>query len=352
MRLLILVEDSRDNALGRAYVLWLLAEHLRWTAAIVASRGSEIWQPLAHTRFADACVTISDEESPTLLDMARSSDLIVAVKPLPNSFGRGRALSRRSLRPLLLDVDDPDLESRMAFGRPGKAIAKAVLKPNVYWGSLRLRRAARGYPVLVSNPSLQSYYGGRIVPHARADGGAGEFHKSSTPTVAFVGTNRPHKGLGLLRDAAAHVGLPLVITDDPPTDVRTNERWVGRTTMQEGLDLVRRSDLVVLPSMPTDAYSWAQLPAKLIDGMLSARPVIASDLPPLSWALGPGAPTFPPGDRESLIARLETYRSPTLRAETGLAARDRALKLFTIESVAPEFESACLDAVHQTQPGL
>lgn len=344
MKLLLLTKDLSDNSTGRAQVLWSLAQSLGWDARVVAPKGDNLWLPARGTEFEENCeVVASDLE---LERIARDVDLVIAVKPLPGSFGRAVKLPPSTR--ILLDIDDPDIESILGHGFPLKALAKSILRAHVFWSTFFLSRRVKNYPVIVSNPVLQERFGGEVVPHARADTGNGAAHESATPRVVFVGTNRRHKGIDVLRAAVrmlADKGVSLTVTDDPPSDAQDLEEWIGQTTIAHGLSRVKSGDIVVIPSMPEEIHSLAQLPAKLIDAMIAGRAIVVADFAPLRWAVGETGLVFQPGSPTSLACCLSQLCDPVLRARLGKAARDRALAVFTIEQVQRTFEIACTDAV-------
>ncbi|GAB3600203.1 glycosyltransferase [Microbacterium tumbae] len=350
MRILFLTIDLASNATGRTYVLWLLARKLGWTTDVVAPSGETVWGPVADSEFASVCRVLTDSENDAgeLLSLAGGADLIVAVKPLPGAYDRALRLQRATGTPLLLDIDDPSIEARVPLRDPLRLLGLAILRPKSFWPVARLYRAAKHEQhKIVSNPVLQQRWGGDIVPHAREDSGAGVAHARSNPEVVFVGTNHVHKGISTLREAVSmcqDLGVRLIVTDTPPADARPWERWVGRTSLEAGFELVRNGDIVALPSIPGRAFADAQLPAKIIDAMLAGRAVVVSDLAPLVWALdGTGivADEYTPSAFASAIRALA---APQARAPKGAAARTRALGHFSVEAVTPVFEAACIDA--------
>lgn len=349
MKVLFVVSTLSDNSLGRAYALWLLAEHLGWDSRIAATREGVIWGPLSDSPFSIDCVAADGAGSnPALSDLAKDCDLIIAVKPLPASFGKALKVHRSTRVPLLLDVDDPDLEAWMAVHSRSKQFLKAVLRPRNYWRAWYLRRASRTVPTIVSNPALGAIHGGAVVPHARRDHGAGRVQKEGAIDVVFVGTVRAHKGLPLLRSAIARLhgeGFRLTITDSPPPDARPWERFVGATDIEQGLELVKRSDVVVIPSTGSGGISRLQLPAKLMDGMMAGRTIVAADLPPIRWALDGAGELFLPDDEDALVSSLRRVTSPETRSRMGAAARQRALSTFEVSAVSRVFRAACEDAV-------
>lgn len=346
MRIVLVTKDLSSNSTGRTYVLWMLARHLGWQVKVIAPRGDKVWGPVATPDFVSACEHISMEDVDRWDEAAAVCDLLVAVKVHEDSFGLALRLSKRHGKPVLLDIDDPDLEAQK--DSPAKSLARAIIQPRRFWRRRVLVSRMRKYPHMVSNPALQRTYGGAVIPHARHDNGPGRVHESSEPIVVFAGTNRAHKGLNVLREAVDKSrgdGVKLVVTDQPPSDAKSHESWVGNTTLEEGIELVKNGDIVVIPSLPDHAYSQGQLPVKIMDAMLAARAVVVSDLPPLRWAVGDTGIVVPPGDADALAKTIHSLASPARRNELGDAARLRAREMFTVEAVSGVFEAACEGAL-------
>jgi glycosyltransferase involved in cell wall biosynthesis len=336
MRLLLFSDE--DNCLGRAYCLWLLAHHLGWSCTPVVPRGA-LWPPLEGTEF--SARTISPEQ------IREDFDVVIVHQPIPETLGAALRLTPR--RPIIIDVDEPVWERRYGSTRLGEAriFAGLLRRGRNPLTPHRLRREARHRPMLLSSPGLRPGYTGAVIPHVRVARPVTEIPRGAL-TLAFVGTPREHKGLTLLRDAAERAGVTLTLTADAPADARPNERWVGATSIEAGARIVEASSCVVVPSLDTP-FARGQLPVKLIDGMLAGRAVIASDLPPISWALGDAGILVPPGDLRSLIGaltRLRDDRAEVLRLSA--AARARALAKFTPEAVAPCFADAVTSALAST----
>ena len=342
--------DLSKNSVGRTYCLWQLATRLGWTSTVVSLHGDEVWRPLRGTPFAEACVRMTSGEIESS-QRIRDADLFIAVKPLEDSFGLAMKTSAQLGVPILLDVDDPDLDAHLSWARPIRRIAKQVVRPRALATAKRLRAAASRYPTIVSNPVLQARYAGSIIPHIREDIGAGRPHTSRTPTVAFVGSNTAHKGLDLLREAIASVqdlGFELVITDVAPDDAKSWERWVGTTSLDEGLKIVAEADIVILPSLNLP-YANGQLPAKLMDAMLLGRAIAVSNIEPMPWALGGHGLVFEPGSASAIESSLRQLVDPALRAALGADARERALQMFLVGPNAPVFERAARAALSPNQ---
>ena len=339
VRVALFSYTAEKNALGRAYSLWLVGRELGWEVRTVAPKAGSVWAPLAgEARFlADLAADAASA--------AAWCDLAVALKPWPGSLDVALALGRKTGKPVVLDVDDPDWEHRFGTTRGSQlrsflaGLAKG--RPPVAFYRLR-RQASRLRRVVISNPALAHWYPqGTVVPHARLDRPEGAPHTRETGIeVAFVGSVRPYKGLEVLRAAVERArDARLTVTAPPPADAATHETWTGETSLEEGFDLLDRADVVAVPSLDS-AYGRAQLPVKLIDAMISGRAVVASDLPPIRWALSDTGLLVPPGDGERLARALDSLRSPGLRAELGASARARALATFTPEAVAPLLSEA------------
>src|SRR5687767_14916905 len=110
MRLLFVLQSLASNTLGRAYCLWLIANELGWEVACVsATPPRPTWLPLRGSDFDRKCLEPVRSEIDRLA-FTTSADCIVALKPMHNSLGLAMRLARSNDKPILLDVDDADLE--------------------------------------------------------------------------------------------------------------------------------------------------------------------------------------------------------------------------------------------------
>jgi glycosyltransferase involved in cell wall biosynthesis len=338
MRVIIVTPDQSDNSIGRTYCLWLIARALGWDTIVAAVRGESIWEPLKDSLFAQN-VSCLPKENRLAIDelrrLAEQADVMIALKPLPESFGLARRACETTGTPLVLDIDDPDLDA-MLRRRASlmRRVAKWIAKPGTMIRALYLQRLSQRFPRFVSNPYLQQTYGGTILPHVRDPDVVVHKHVSDKPRVVFVGTNRPHKGLDLLRAAVARLatkGFTLTVTDQAPEDAQPWETWLEGNDFQAGLALVSDSDIVALPSRNTP-WAWGQLPAKLIGAMMSGVPTVVSNIEPMPWAVGNAGLVIDPDNEDELVSALESLTSPTIREELGRAARSRAEALFSVDA--------------------
>ncbi|MCR2824243.1 glycosyltransferase [Microbacterium sp. zg.Y909] len=261
----------------------------------------------------------------------------MAVKPLPISLGVCLAAKARRAFPLIVDIDDPDLEHRLHSASRARRIAWRLRHPLFTWRVRNLNASSGCFTTAVSNPVLQEKYGGTLVPHARPDKGPGQPHRSPNPTVAFVGTVRSHKGISVLRESVARLqpdGFRLVITADRPEDANAWESWVGEGSVGEGESLVAAADIIALPSLAS-SFAEGQLPAKLIDAMMLGRAVVVSKIAPLPWAVGDLDLSVEPGSPTALAAALRDLAAPERRQEIADRLRARALSEFSVTAIAP-----------------
>lgn len=349
MRVLVLVHDLSNNALGRAYCIYLLGQQLGWETLIAGpSFGGGVWEPLSGTEFGRSCIRLTRpvDRNAQLRQLIPTLDLIVAIKTWSTSLGAALKLRNEFGVPVLLDVDDADYEAQLGpystFTQKITYATKMLRRGQTPWGMQFLRNRVHELTRTVSNPALQDLYGGLIVPHVRIPRSAGEPHgPRQTLDVAFVGTVRSHKGLTVLRRAVSTLqpNYRLTVTADPPGRVPPWESWVGTTSFDGGWNVLDRSDIVVVPSR-SSGYGLAQLPVKLIDAMMAGRAIVASDLPPIRWALNGAGVLLDADSFEDLRAGLQEVGDSGVRVKLGRAARSIALERFVPATVAPVFAEA------------
>ena len=319
----VLAWDVGHNPYGRAY---LLAEALarRYRVVMVGFQfpryGSDVWVPLRGGPIEP--VVLPGKDFPGFQQQLESlaahvdADVVVACKARLPTVQLGLMLKAVRNRPLIVDVDDHEL-SFFANEAPLESVAEQSAEAlQVPHEEAWTRRTEALLPfadeLLVSNPALQSKFGGVVVPHARDerafdpakfDGaearrqlGLGEREK----LVFFIGTPRPHKGLLELVAAVAASGVEacrLVVVGTPPDKAfgEALARAGGeRLTMLEDQPfdalpgLLAAADLVCLLQDPANAISRFQLPAKLIDALAMGIPVLATATPPIEDLVAAG----------------------------------------------------------------
>jgi glycosyltransferase involved in cell wall biosynthesis len=354
-RVLLVTPNFDNNSLGRTYCLWLLCRELGWISRIVGVKGNRIWPPLQGTDFAADCLLPAPEAdvvatAAAMTEQVTWADVVIAVKPLPTSFGAALDVLDRVQRPLMVDIDDPDIEARTSWRPIRERLPRLALSGRYRARERDLRRlgaATRRFPRIVSNPVLQRMYGGVIIPHVREPGELPPVGDSREPIVRFVGSPGAHKGVDVLREAIKRLsdeGFRLGVTASPPDDARPWEEWIGHTSIEQGRQLVASADIIALPSRN---FGWAraQLPAKLMDAMMLGRPVVASDIEPIRWALGEPDLMVEPGSVTELTSGLRRLADPDLRARYSARVRDRAERLFSVAANVDLFRETVLGAI-------
>ncbi|MFB3894710.1 MAG: glycosyltransferase family 4 protein [bacterium] len=113
--------------------------------------------------------------------------------------------------------------------------------------------------------------------------------------------------------------------------------FLGKVAESEVPGLYRAADVFVHPDLTAPAFGLVAAEA-----LSCGTPVIASHTGALPEVVTPEVGiTIPPGDPETLAsAMLELYLNSKRRNQMGIAARQRAESLFTLERMAAETESA------------
>jgi glycosyltransferase involved in cell wall biosynthesis len=341
MLVTVVSSDVSDNALHRALVLCeLLARN--FDVQLLGSRfGRDVWEP-ARGRSVDA---VPGRWFPGyVVSMARlvkriRGDVVYAVKPLVPSYG----VALLARRPVILDIDDDEL----AFRPPGYPRYSVAHPLGRSWTRLALGLRSRAAAITVATSVLQQRFGGTVVPHARdtrrvrpmpeareaarATLGVGE-----GAVVMFLGTPRPHKGLD---DAAAAVRLMrgkatlVVIGVDAPA--MEGVAFRPPAPLEQLPFLLAAADAVVIPQRSTAATA-AQLPAKLLDAMAAARPIVATDVADNASILADGRGLIvPPSDPPALARALDAILAdPAAAAAMGARARTWCEQHASVDALA------------------
>jgi len=327
---------GRRNSVGRTYCLWLICRELGWEAVPILQ--GPMWAPLQGSSFDQQSAAIADFSD----GLPASFDAIVTYQPLPETLGVALRLKPRGT-PLVLDVDELAWEQRYGYTiahrlRVMVAMSVRGRNPVPYQ---RLKRCASKLPTLISNPSLADYYCGEVVPHVREASPAAPWPTAPGLRVCFVGTPRPHKGIERLRAATASIpNCTLFVTAPPPPDAQGHEVWTGPLPFDRAMEVVASSHVAVAAS-DDSVWSRHQFPVKLIDAMMAARAVVASDLPSIEWVTGGSAYLVKPGDTGALGAALwEIEGDREAARRRGEAGRREALARFTPAAAAPAFRAA------------
>ncbi len=369
MRVTLLCSDLSTNGLSRTA---LLAEILAGVADVQIvgtcfQRG--IWPPARNMKVPISVVPGADwprywRQIPKLLELV-NGDVVIARKPVLSGFGVAlRARARRAI-PVVLDIDDDEIAFRAVRGLRRLT---ALRHPNNPWTTRHYtKRTARADAIIVASYGLQRRFGGVVVPHAKntnvlrpqpelAEAAKTRLGLSGRKVVMFMGSPRPHKGVEdaaaamlLLRHADAV--LAVVGADETPYVQDLKRKYPALHysppyALSEVGFLLQAADAVVVPQRDT-ATGRDQLPAKLLDAMAVAKPVVATAVSDIPRILGRDRGWLvPPGDAPALAHALDAiFDDPDSAAETGRRARAWVVQNASYDSVRDTLLSVLASAI-------
>jgi glycosyltransferase involved in cell wall biosynthesis len=183
-------------------------------------------------------------------------------------------------------------------------------------------------------------------PHAEMRGRLG--WPEEARVVMFFGTIQPYKGVEDLVEAVSRlerddVRLALVGAGSTPaarSAVDAARKTLGPRAMIYGVqpfervpEFIAAADVVAVPQRDTHA-SRAQMPAKLFDAMAMARPVVATAVSDIPYALQDCGWVAEAGSPERLATSLAAALGDTAEAERrGERARRRCIKEFSWDAM-------------------
>jgi glycosyltransferase involved in cell wall biosynthesis len=354
----VLAFDLADNATGRADLLARLLAP-RWEVEVVGPRfGPELWKPAQGGDVAHRGIQAGKYPGflgalPGLLGLV-DGDVIVASKPRPTSYGVGLLARARRRRPLLLDIDDWELGffyRSGAWGRVGRALDLA--DPNgLAWTWLMERLVGRADARIVASRFLEARFGGALVTHVRdteawdptrydpawARSALGARDRR---VVMFLGTPRAYKGVDDLVEAVGRLGpdVMLALVGAEPGGAaarrwagRPHVRVVGQVPFQDVPRYLVAADVVAVPQRAT-TDTLAQVPAKLVDAMALARPVVSTAVSMIPEMLAGCGRVVAPGDVAALAEAIrDLLAHPAAAQALGAAARRRCEERYSFRA--------------------
>ena len=351
------------NCLGRALVLAELAAIDAPTRIVGIQTDPEIWAPARSSKIPMLGFRVhSAWEYGAAVDWLRkelTGSRVIVSKPLYSSLGLTR---RAGVLPEQMLLDNDDWEPGLRQVRAARGLwfrAREFLSPNTfntYYSTKKLDKGLGRYPHrTVSNAFLQAKYGGRVLPHvrdtkfldpARVDVGALRRHLNMEGRlwVGFIGTPRPHKGLGELIRVLSKMSGPsapgLYVAGAAPDDdygralceqaqsalgaerVRFQPPFSFDTLPQQ----VAPVDVICLPGLD-EPGALGQLPAKLMDAMCMGKAVVASGHNDVAQLLdGCGISTTPGSHAELEVGLKRMLEDDAFRQDCGNQARRRAVE--------------------------
>ncbi len=371
------------NCLGRALVLAELAAIDAPTRIVGIQTGPEIWAPARSSKIPIHGFPVHSmwgyRAAVDWLRKELSGSRVIVSKPLYSSLGLTR---RAGVLPeeMLLDNDDwePGLRQvRAARGLWFRGIE--FVRPttfNTYYSTKKLDKTLRQYPRrTVSNAFLQAKYGGSVLPHvrdtkfldpARVDVSAlrHQLDMEGRLWVGFIGTPRPHKGLGELIRVLSTMGgasAPGLYVAGAVPDDDYGKALLEQARSMLGAERVRFQppfsfdtlpeqvapvDVICLPGL-NDPGALGQLPAKLMDAMCMGKAVVASGHNDVAQLLDGCGISVTPGSPDELgVALRRMLEDDAFRQECGNRARQRAVETLSYEAGARILRAAMKDITH------
>ena len=325
-RVAVVCWDLSHNPAGRAYVLYKLLEK-EWIVDLVGpvwSRyGDDLWKPLQNENLkvrSFRCSTIKDfMPKAELLAASKVYDLVYVCKPRLPSMYLGALIKQVSRCPMIVDVDDFELaffnnQQYASFNALKDDAPNALHEPyeelaTRYCQSL----VGEADSITVSNIALRKQFGGHIVRHARDEmsfvnspekrrsGRARLGITDNEFALVFLGTPRPHKGVGEVVRALQELNDPKIVfhvvgkLTDQELCRQLKQYPDARVTfhpncsMKELPAILAAADLVPLIQDPNHPISQHQIPAKVSDALSLGVPVLATATPPLQDLIASGA---------------------------------------------------------------
>jgi glycosyltransferase involved in cell wall biosynthesis len=369
VKISLLISDLSHNCLLRTYVFARILEKHYQVEIIGPDFGGGIWPPCDTGEFAYKIVAgkhplFSPSSWRKMLSLI-SGDVIYAFSPRILSYGIGLLKKRSTGLPIVLDIH----ERQTAFVEalhprliPRIIIALLTLgcHDNYFYALAMERLIKYADQITVGSSFLAQAYGGVRVPHGRdvnlfnpanydRKNLRKEWGYDSEKLIVFFGSPAPYKGFEDLVEAVRLLGRPdlkvmLVGADRSLPYVRDLIESLTSTAgdflriegMQPFSDVPKflsMADLVVLPQRPSPV-TMAQIPAKILDAMAMAKPIIStamSDIPEILEGCGI---VVEPGNVEQIAERIEyilEYEEEA--AEMGKRAREKCAREYSREAV-------------------
>lgn len=380
LRVSLFVHDLAGNAIVRAAPLARALREEGHEVEILGFllSGDEVYWPFRREfEYRTLRVTGPLKAQIARLASLATGQVIYACKPSVTTLAPALLASGFARdRPLLLDAEDDELWIDETL-IPGRGVFKRLRK---YW-LLRYTYALHPFTSLVSGTTvvsrrLQRRYGGLVVLHGPDatvfDPARAELDRRTCCAqfgldprdlhVLFAGVPQPHKGLDTLVRAlqetpAQAIRLVLAGNPDHPTFAAAASALPGRTHRVGLVDLKDMPALVAACAISAtpqkrNAFTSAQIPAKLLEGMAMARFVVASRVSDLPQILGEGTDDargwlHEPGDWRDLARCLGSIGDDPAEA---LRRADAARRWFVANASAAAIRRRLAHVLRQCAP--
>lgn len=378
-RISFFVHDLSLTPIGRAYPIARALEKLGHSVEVLGLliESHEIYYPyrnLLQYRTLKSSGYLPDIflHTAQLAKMA-NGDIIYAFKPLWTSLWPALlASSFGKSKPMILDVEDEELLFTYQGAKDFvyRRLMRGWLSPLSWQYRVLLHPLSlfASQKTVVSS-YLQRRYGGEILLHGPDEElfnplvnamNTIQFRKKwslplDVPIATFVGSPHKHKGLEILVEAlqmpqTREIHLVLGGDEKHPqfqaAKVALGSRchligYIPNIMMPEILAL---SDIIPIPQLDT-VFAQAQIPAKLLEAMSMAKPIVASAISDIPQILGQASPSprgwvVQPGNVNELALVLnEIVFSPDEAQRRGAEAREYYLQNASIDAIGKKLSS-------------
>jgi glycosyltransferase involved in cell wall biosynthesis len=360
MKISVLSNNLSNNGFGRAFVLADILSRKYDVEIIGPVKGSGIWAPLRNCKL--KIKTVPYRKFPGFIASAVQmlklidGDVIYAIKPKLSTLIIALIKRFRTRKPVIIDIDDWEaafhdfswsiLDMIGEFGDPDSMLYSRIAE--------KLVKYADGLTVV--SEFLRKTYGlrGIIVPHGRdldvfdpaifsKDEQKRKYNLEKYKLIVFVGTVLPHKGVENIIEAIKILNdksIKLVIFATENARIRRLKEndpdivtFLGPVEFDSLPEKLSMADLIVIPQKD-EPVARGQVPAKLIDAMAMAKPIISTKVSDIPKILDGCGIVVEPDDTNALAKNIKyILDNPAKAEEMGRAARIKCEKYFSYEAV-------------------
>lgn len=363
-KIALLSSNISSNCMYRTLLLYRALEPHYQVEVIGFDVGGGLWSPIGNEKFNIASRPLNGWFSLIKggLSLLRSlrSDVVIASKARLPSYGL--ALLNRLIRgtPVILDVDD---DERAMTRPPPTASTKTVLlynllNPDAYYSTKIMHfLVKRADGVFCVSEHFRSLYGGVIIPHglkphsdqlerSKVDELRSKLGLENSFVVVFMGTPRPHKGIGETLEAARLSGISnikVLVVGASAGDsylLRLESEYMDllATVGPQPRELIpyflALGNVTVL-AQARNSESVGQMPAKLTDSMFAGLPIIATKIADIPVYLdGCGLLIDEPDPQLIAESLVWVHENPEAARELGQKARKVACDRLSDAAIA------------------
>lgn len=383
----VITWSVNHNPVGRAHVLAELVARAGFDVEIVGyefpAYGSGVWAPVRDGRI--PIKVYAGESFPEQLELMHAvgrtlkADAVLVSKPRLPGLATGAFAKESCPRGLVVDVDDWELSFVGAAAPVGLDDEDAIRRDDTVltpygriWTQVCEPLIGSADARTVSNLTLQSRFGGTIIPHARDESlfDPQRFDRATVrarlgidPDVRlllFGGTPRRHKGVLDLARAVVELGDPTVVLGLIATrelgELRAELDRIGCPLVaippqpfEDMPAVLLAADFAAVLQDPASPISEHQMPAKITDALAMQVPCIVNDVAPLRPLIEAGCLEVVGPD--GLTATLKRLLDDELAVRTrAMANRELFLEHFSHAAVAPRLGDVIASSIDARAP--